>query len=670
VTLRHALVAALAAALLAACRDGGTRTFRPQPGIDRHPIVTTGASCDGLERAIEDAVVAAMVGDLEQLRHADVWVTATPGPAAPGASAGGPSDYTTTNAQVAGVDEADFVQNDGTRIAVLAGGALHLLNSWPADALAEAAAAPIEGWPRELFLSGGQAAVFSSLYVPRPGFGGFYPPCPMGPVGSTSIWCGHWGNDATKITLLDVSALDAPRVTAELLLPGSYLSSRRIGDRVRVVLADALPYPDGVRLWPDVPWYATGAERDRAFDALEAANEVVIRSMTLDDWLRHGSVTRPDGSTVELGYACEDFAVSSAPDRPGIVTVATIDLAAGQLVSHTSLLARGDLVYASRDTLYVAAAHRWWWPEPGQADATYLYAFDLRDPDRAPFLASGTVDGRVAGQYDLDELDGRLRVASTVHTRVDDGTRWGTVHRASRIAVLAPDAGALKEIGRTAPFGEDEELFGTRFVGTRGFAITARQVDPLFTFDLSDPASPTKVGEVAMPGFIAYLHPIDGTHLLGVGRERAAGGTGPMQVKVQLFDVTDLAKPVAGPPALVGEGWSWSESLWDPKAFTWLGARGVLAIPFADFASDRFVTDLRLFHVDPAAGITPLGSLSMADVYLRWTGWDFTWSPWVRRGILADDFVYAVSDAGVRSARVAELPAWLATVRFAPAATP
>ena len=85
-----------------------------------------------------------------------------------------------------------------------------------------------------------------------------------------------------------------------------------------------------------------------------------------------------------------------------------------------------------------------------------------------------------------------------------------------------------------------------------------------------------------------------------------------------------------------------------------------------------FVSDLRLFKVDPASGITALGSLSMADVYLSYSyeNWSWSWSPSVRRGILADspdgEFVYAISDAGARSAKVANLPAWLATVKFPP----
>ena len=99
----------------------------------------------------------------------------------------------------------------------------------------------------------------------------------------------------------------------------------------------------------------------------------------------------------------------------------------------------------------------------------------------------------------------------------------------------------------------------------------------------------------------------------------------------------------------------------------------MLAIPFADFGSQSFVSDLRLFQVDPAAGtLQPKGSLSMAAVYQTWSGegWTYAWSPWIRRGVLADSpqgqYVYAISDAGVRSAKVASLPAWLQTVKFPP----
>jgi uncharacterized secreted protein with C-terminal beta-propeller domain len=677
VTARRSLALATLAVSLA-CTSGSKPRAPDVPApvpVDRSPRLHAATSCGELETAIEDAVVLEMRSQLEQLR-----ITWSGGTYPPIATAGGPanasptpgpSSYTTTNSQVAGVDEADFVQNDGTRIAALADGRLHLVSSWPADAMAEASSLPIEGWPQALFLAGNQVVVFSSVYVPR-ALEGDHPICaaPAGPM-PIAYWCGYYYADVTKITTVDVTSLGAPAVTAEIYLPGSYLTARRIDARVRVVTTDSFPYPDGVQLWPDLSGAASQSDRDQAFAALEAKNEALIRARTLDDWLRRGSVKHADGTTTDLSYACTDFALGAAPVHPGILTVATLDLDTQSLVSSTSALARADVVYASQNTLYAAAGHWWWWPLPGQTDATYIHAFDLTNPDQAPYLASGVVDGSVDDQYQLDELQGALRVASTLQTRVDDGTPWGRLAVSNQIAVLGLSGGALETIGKTGPFGDGERLFGTRFVGTRGFAITARQVDPLFTFDLSDPTHPLKVGELSMPGFIAYLHPIDDTHLLGVGRE-LAGPSGPMQVKVQLLDVSDLAAPTSVSTALVGEGWSWSESLWDPKAFTWFPAKSLLAIPFADFASDGFVSDLRLFLVDPFQGITPDGVLSMADVYqtVSGPGWSFSWSPYVRRGILADDFVYAVSDAGIRSAMVADLPSWLRTVTFTPLPAP
>jgi hypothetical protein len=632
-------------------------------------VLASFTSCAELEQAIEDGFVLQMKSTLEQMR-VGVPVPIFAGTAGAPAPAAGPSSYTTTNNQVKGVGEADFVQNDGTRIAVLAGDRLHLASSWPADQLASTASIAIEGWPHDLFLAGDRAIVFSSVYVPR-ALEGDHPVCPLlGASPAGSFTCGYWAQDVVKITTLDVSSLSAPAVTSEVYLPGTYVSARLIGDRVRLVTSDTLPFPDGVLFWPALPPGASEQEQKAAFDALAARNEALIRARSLDDWLRRGTVVRPGLPDVDLGYSCTDFARSSGPVLPGILTVATFDVAASSLVGRTSVLAQPGVVYASQATLYVASQHWWWWPEPGQRDATYLHAFDLGDPDRAVYLGSGVVDGTVRDQYAVDEFAGALRVVTTVAERVDDGTPWGRIDTAGRLSVLKPVGGALALVGETAPFGSGERVFGTRLVGTRGFTITARQIDPLFTFDLGDPAKPTLVGELEMPGFISYLHPIDDTHLLGVGMERAAGG-GPNQVKVALLDVADLARPVVLSTALVGEGSSWSEALWDPKAFTWLGARSLLAIPFAEWGSTTFTSDLRLFHVDAATGVTPAGSLSMADVYdPNGPSFGWFWSPYVRRSILADDFVYAISDAGIRSAKVADLPAWLATVRFPPYGAP
>ncbi|HSN91801.1 MAG TPA: beta-propeller domain-containing protein [Anaeromyxobacteraceae bacterium] len=654
-------------ALLAGAACSGERGRTPLPrnlDVDPTPTLEQFASCPELEDAIEDALVLQMRSILEQSRVWGVPIFADGGGVAPAAA--GPSDYTTTNSQVEGVGEADFVQNDGTRIAVVTGDQLHLARSWPPESLALASSTPIEGWPHDLFLAGERAVVFSSVYAVR-ALEGDGAACPMAGMAGAGFACGYWADNVVKITVLDVADLSAPALLSETYLPGSYVSARLVGDRVRLVTSDTFPFPDGVRFWADVPPGASEEQIAAALAALADENEALIRARSLDDWLRRGRVSRPGLPDVDLGYACTDFARSSGPSLPGLLTVATLDVGSGSPVSRASVLAEPGVVYASPATLYVASRHWWWWPEPGQRDATYLHAFDLGDPDRAVYVGSGVVDGFVRDQYALDEHAGALRVATTVSVRVDDGTEWGRIETAGRLSVLVREGGALALVGETPAFGAGERVFGTRFLGTRGFVITARQIDPLFTFDLSDPAHPAVVGELKMPGFISYLHPVDDTHLLGVGMQPEVTG-GPNQVKIALLDVADLENPIDVATVLVGEG-TWSEAVWDPKAFTWFGARNLLAMPFVDWSeATGLVSDLRLFRVDPAAGtIAPAGALSMDDLYRDdSTPYAWYWSPFVRRGILADDFVYAVSDAGIRSASVAQLPAWLATVELPP----
>jgi uncharacterized secreted protein with C-terminal beta-propeller domain len=672
--MRHpALLPLLALGTLAAC-SSSTNSLPPPTPVAGQVALTKFTDCNGLKQSIEDTVVLEMRSQLEMARQGYFWPMglAGGGPVPANASnASGPSAYTTTNAQVAGVHEADFVQNDGTRIFVLSGDMLYLSSSWPPQSLALQSKLKIEGWPREMFFDAARSlvVVFSSVYSPRPLDGDV-------PICVDVEWsCGYFSDDVTKVTTVDVTNLASPNVVAELYLPGSYLTSRLINDSVRLVLNDALPYPQPLRFWPDLPPAATTDQRNAAFAQLEQANEAIIRGYSLDDWLRRPSYKAADGTTVPLGYNCTDFARSNGPTRMGIVTIATLTLDGKGLTSRTSVLEQAGLVYASLSTLYIASPHWWWWPAPGQDDATYVHAFDTTQPDSVAYLGSGVVAGNPRDQYSFDEWNGHLRVASQLGHRVEDATSgpWGRLVPSSQISVLALQNGRLATTGTSEQVGGGESLYASRFLSGRGFLVTARQVDPLITFDLSDPTHPHKVAELSVPGFSSYLHPIDDTHLLAIGALTAPNDSGS-QLQLTLYDVSDLANPMVTSTALVGQGWAYSEALWDPKAFTWFPEKKLLALPFVDWQPSSnwtgFVSDLRLFTVDTTAGITPVGHLSMADVYetANDDSWTYYWTPLVRRSVLADNAVYAISDAGIRSALVPNLPSWLATVRFTPLA--
>src|SRR5262249_42066400 len=158
---------------LAAC--SGSSLPRPRE-IQSRVSLESFSGCGELQKYIADTAVLDMRSQLEQqkrggggFRTTMDGAPGTPGPATAGADAQGPSSFTTTNTQVAGVDEADFVKNDGTRIFVLVGNKLYLNQSWPPSELRTVSRLQIEGWPREMFLDDqNHLVVFSIVYTPYP----------------------------------------------------------------------------------------------------------------------------------------------------------------------------------------------------------------------------------------------------------------------------------------------------------------------------------------------------------------------------------------------------------------------------------------------------------------------------------------------------------------------
>ncbi|ATB29308.1 beta-propeller domain-containing protein [Melittangium boletus] len=654
-------------------------------------------SCEALESYIEDAAVLDMRATLERSKQyargglfggipesspmppTGDSSNSSPSPS-PGSGAGGPSNHTGTNNQVTGVDEADFVKNDGTRLFVLSGQTLYLHRSWPAQSLRAESSLKLEGYPRQMFLHGDQVVVFSVVYEPQPGQGASVRV--MSDIACPDLgFCGYSAHVSTKVTTVDVSQLAAPRVVREMYLPGDYQDARLAGGSARVVLREFFIWPAAVRWYPETSgmnWWDS-RRMEPAFDKLMAENERIIRSHNLADWLKGGRIRLPDGTLVAWNRDCRDFHRTNAPSRLGFATVASIDLDAAvtQAPGITTLVAQTDLVYATATSLYLSARHWWWWEDAGQTDYSYVHKFELTQPHRAHYVASATIEGQPLNQFSFDEHEGVLRVATTLTRRVkDDSSRWGRTETSSRVATYAQQGSQLALLGQSPELAEGERIFSARFLGDKGYVVTFRQTDPLFTFDLSDPTQPRKVGELKVPGFSTYLHPLGDTHLLAVGEHRAEDGSwNSRSLKVTLFDVSDLAHPREAFTQQVGTSSSGSEALYDHKAFNYFAAKGLLAIPFTDWNWskpsggnywDGFTSELRVFRVSPTTGIVPVGTLGMSDLFrtVNYYQWSYTYVPSVRRSVMADDYVYAITDAGVRVSHVNQLSQPLATTRF------
>jgi uncharacterized secreted protein with C-terminal beta-propeller domain len=624
---------------------------KPEDGIRDDVALRDFRSCSELEDHIKGQALKDMNAQIDELIKGIYYDSRGGGlPTAPGAApAGAPvpapappeaRDFTTTNTQERDVDEADFVKNDGSRAFVLHDRQLVKLDTWPPESTRIAWTQPLEGYPIEMFLEGNRVAVFSrvnlSPVLSHAGVALKALPCPL----ARYVGCA----DGLKITVLDVGGPD-PSVLYELYLESGYVSSRRVGSSVRVVSTGGLR-------GPLLTYYLDSYARDRdslrrAYERLRNRNADIIKSSSLDDWLPP-SVEVVDGRPRTLKPDCASFHASTAPTTLGLTTVTALNLTRPDAgVLFTSFLSPADEVYASRQSLYVTMRHYWRPGARADQEHTYVHKFDTAsDPLRIHYVASGGVPGRILDQFSLSEDKGSLRVATTQRLL---GTVTNGVH------VLQAQGGRLEQVGFVAGLAPGEQLYSSRFLGDRGYLVTYRVVDPLFTIDVSDPRQPRQIGELKVPGFSTYLHPIDQDHLLAIGRETTEtnGRIRVIGLSLQVFDVSDFASPRLMHKQVFGTWGASSEAENDHKAFNYFPARGVLAIPFSDWTQSRadgFQSTLELFRVSLAGGIFPAGSVDHRDLNrpAAYQGYPWPYSPRVRRSIMMEDFVYSISMGGVK----------------------
>ncbi|MBI2378572.1 MAG: beta-propeller domain-containing protein [Deltaproteobacteria bacterium] len=644
---------------LCACGDD------PPPGITSRLALTAFDSCDSLETYVQDQAVRQMRAQLEPRTHEGGLVRVFEGndtSIAPRAS--GPDSFTRTNTQERGVDEPDFVKTDGAHIYVISGPNLHIVRSWPADALAKLAQIQIEGVPRELFLEEDADRVTVLSGVPAgltggPRNGPYNGYADMAAPRCVDFGCGDTG--ATKVTVIDVSNPAVPSITGEVYLPGIYRSARRVGSAMRLVLGDDVVWPNGVKWWLEGSSSGFLGDlfgNDDEYEDLMDDNEDVIRSTPLASWLPQASRRLPDGSVEKLEYECSNFASTNAPVYLGLTNVVSIDLSNPNGLTATTIVTQPGEIYATESNLYVSTPHFWWTEAAGQQG--YTYVFKVQGSGGALELrAAGGVEGVLLDQFSMSEHEGNLRVATTIDRLVESGDFLSN-ETTNRVTVLGPD---LTLLGRTEEIAKGERIYSARFVGARGFVVTFRQIDPLFTIDLSTPTDPRVIGELKVPGFSTYLHPLGDDHLLAIGVHVPEGGF-ERTVKLTLFDVSSFANPVEAFTTIVGTNSGTSEALDDHRAFTWFAEKGLLAIPYSDWSGSPqgFSSEVRVYGVDVADGFSFKGALSMNDVYAGVELWQSWYAPYARRSILADDFVYAISDVAIRSASLSSLSTPIATV--------
>ncbi|MCP2346147.1 beta-propeller domain-containing protein [Nonomuraea roseoviolacea] len=558
-------------------------------------------------------------------------------------------EHSTTNTHEAGVDEPDLVKTDGARVVTVTGGTLRIIDAATREVTAKLRLTGDDEpafLPADLLMSGDRALVLLR------GGGIMYKS--IAPMKSD-----------TRYVLVDLSG--KPKVLSTIRPRGQYVDARMVGSVVRIVTRSE---PD-ITL-PQAKDDATDAERRKL-------NQRAVRTAPAGAWQPKVEITDASGAKRELSVPCERISHPADYTGASLLTVHTLDLARGVTDAGTdpiTLAADGDIVYGTGQSLYVASNPRWWPVDPavmedtaepvpdapsGTAQApiddptpaeptvtatnapkatrtpvippeeTEVHRFDIGSPGPPVYAASGKVPGRLLNQYSLSEHEGHLRVATTVTS--DDGER-------SESGVHVLRTSDMAETGQVGGLGKGERIYSVRFIGPVGYVVTFRQVDPLYTLDLRDPAAPKVTGELKITGYSAYLHPGGDGRLIGIGQEASEKGR-TMGTQVSLFDVNDPAAPRRLSQLFQKD--SGSEAEWDPHAFLFWPKTGTAVIPLNSYGPNTERNGAVVLKITDSA-ISRVGMIE----HPRKRQSDMVYQPGIQRSMVIGDAIWTVSDTGVQ----------------------
>ena len=297
--------------------------------------------------------------------------------------------------------------------------------------------------------------------------------------------------DTTHIRVLSVTENGSVQLQSTETLDGRTVGVRSVNGHLRILLEtsnrDQLDFVS--------PWEDNLTEEE----ALDHNIEQIERS-TIDQWMPRIALSGIRKSALD----CNQIAISDqSPTTQTTTWVATRDIHSNDVTrGQLGIMSRADAMYATANSVHFTTTS--WnedveWPqEPGPETSVHSFTFNANDT--MYYLASGTIPGDTIGQFALNEHGNQLRIATT---RNVDG-----ISESAITILTAGDNNNYDVLGEVGGLGLTERIYAVRYIGNLAYVVTFRETDPLYVVDLTDPTQPYTAGELKIPGYSSYLHPI------------------------------------------------------------------------------------------------------------------------------------------------------------------
>jgi inhibitor of cysteine peptidase len=529
------------------------------------------------------------------------------------------SEYSKTNIQVEGVDEADIVKTDGEYIYLVLDNRLVIVKAYPPEEALILSEIELDGGIAGIFINEDRLALFENtapVYATEQGQPGLRYITPQ--------------QQKISIKVYDISNREKPILKRDVAVDGYYFGSRMIDNYVYVIINGSVVDDDNEAVTPSI--YTDGS---------------VLEVPTSEIW--HSNIS-------DYSYMYATIMALNMKDD------------AQEPAHQTLLVGAASSLYVSMANIYVTF--------PGQAvdivalpeqmaevvyDApkTAVHRIHI-DGGVIEYDGSGEVPGRLLNQFSMDEHQGYFRVATTT----DHFSREGGATLTNQVYVLDE---ALNVVGQLEDLAPGEQIHSARFMGNRCYLVTFKNIDPLFVIDLKDPYNPRVLGELKVTGYSDYLHPYDENHVIGIGKEAIAENDDfawYQGVKISLFDVSDVNQPKEIGKYEIGDRGTDSPVLQDHKALLFDKAKNLLVIPVlvaeidaaaypygipASAYGEYVWQGAYVFNISLEEGLQFRGGIThCTDADFGQYGYYYSTDCFVERSLYIDDVLYTISDAKIK----------------------